>query len=93
MLGVHHLIMCKEIRPTTIRGGLYWEQCTMPQDVSHYIKIHNVALGSMYPYLVVSTDIGIYDICLGINVPHWDTCHCFGIRDNASINDKDATSS
>jgi hypothetical protein len=65
----------------------------MPRDTSHYIKIRDVALGSMYPYLVISTDIGIYDIFLGICVPHWDTCHCFGIRDNASSNDKDATSS
>jgi hypothetical protein len=63
----------------------------MPRDMSHYIKIRNVALGSMYPYLVKSTNIGIYDICLGISVPHWDTSHCFGIHDNALSNDKDAT--
>jgi hypothetical protein len=65
----------------------------MPRDLWHCIGIHDVALGSMYSYLIISTDIGIYVIFLGIHVLHWDTCHCIGICDSASSHDRDAMSS
>jgi hypothetical protein len=62
--------------------------------------IHDTALGSMYLMIRIHVPcIWPYLLTLGsmpffwIHVLHWDTCHYIGICDNASGDDKDATSS
>jgi len=82
----------KKLDPSLQVGTLYWDTCTMPRDMWHCIGIHDVALGSMYLYLIISSCIGIYVIYLGIHVLHWDTCSRIRIYDNASNHDRDMSS-
>jgi hypothetical protein len=57
------------------------------------MEICDVALGFVYSYLIISIDIRIHAICLGIHVLHWDTYHRIGICDNALSDDRDSMSS
>jgi len=84
--------LAKKLDPLLQVGTLHWDTCTMPQDMWNSIGIHDVALGFMYLYLIISSNIGIYVIYLGIRVLHWDTCNCIGIYDNASRHDRDTSS-
>jgi hypothetical protein len=45
---------------------------------------------NVYSYLIISTDIGIHAVSLGICVLSWDMWHRIGIHDNASGHDRDA---
>jgi hypothetical protein len=88
-------IPCLEIYDTTFGSvyhasrsmTLHWDPYTMPWDLWHYIGIHDIALGLVYLYIEISTNIGIHAIFVGIHVLHLDMCNYLGIPDSALVGD------
>jgi hypothetical protein len=91
---------CKGVKPITLSGNptlgfvyMYMRNHSCLEKCVLDLEIRDIALGFMYPYLVVSINIGFCAIFLGICVLHWDMCHHIGICENASGDDRDVTSS